>query len=102
MQKKPYFKAVVTYYSSDKGGLINPISSGFRVNLKFPFDTQTYIGIQTFAETELIFPGDSLSVDFTLVNELFLEKLYKGIDFEISDNSKIIGTGIVSNIYSIT
>lgn len=102
MQKKPHFRAMVTYIHSDKGGLITPVSSGFRVNLKFPFESQTFIGIQIIEEEELIFPGDSLSIDFSLVaDKLFLEKLYKGMDFEISDNFKTIGSGIISEIYNI-
>lgn len=101
MKKLPNFKALINYYPTEKGGLVSPVSTGFRATFQFPFELQPYIGAQTFEEEELIFPGDSVTVDVTLINaELFLEKLYTGMDFEISDNTGTIGNGIIIAVYS--
>lgn len=101
MKKPIHFKALINYYSTDKGGLVTPISTGYRASIKFPFELKSYIAVQIFEETELIFPGDSNTVEVTLIGaELFLEKLYKGMNFELSDNSGTIADGIITEIYS--
>lgn len=99
MKKTPHFKALVNYYSPEKGGLVAPISTGFRSSFKFPFELQTYIGVHIFSEDELIYPGDSATVMITLIGaEMFYKNLYEGMDFELYDNSQIIGTGVISSI----
>ncbi len=101
MKKPSHFKALINYYPTEKGGLVSPVSTGFRAALQFPFELQTYIGVQTFEEEELIFPGDSATVDVTLINaELFLDKLYTGMDFELSSNTNTIGNGVIIAVYS--
>jgi len=95
-----HFKAQINYFSTERGGLITPVSTGYRSEIKFPFELNSYIAIQNFADTDLIFPGDLASVNITLMNaEPFLEKLYKGMDFQLSDNSGIIADGIVTEVY---
>jgi len=101
MKKLSHFKALINYFPTQKGGLVSPVSTGFRAAFQFPFELQTYIGAQNFEEEELIFPGDSATVDVTLINaESFLDKLYTGMDFEISDNTNIIGNGVITAVYS--
>jgi len=101
MKKLTHFKALINYHTTEKGGLVTPVSTGFRASFKFPFELVSYLGVQTFTENELIFPGDSIAVDVTLIGaELFLGKLYTGMDFEISDNSGIIGNGLITELYS--
>ncbi|KIC63987.1 hypothetical protein [Chryseobacterium taiwanense] len=101
MKQPSHFKALINYYSTEKGGLVSPISTGFRAAFQFPFELQTYIGVHIFEEEDLIFPGDSATLDIALINaDSFLDKLYTGMDFEISDNSGIIANGIITNVYS--
>ena len=100
MKKTVHFKALINYLSSENGGLVTPISSGYRSEIKFPFELRSYIGTQTFTETEIIFPGDIANIDVTLIGaEQFLEKLYRGMDFELSDNSGSIGNGVITKVY---
>ena len=100
MKKIVHFTALINYYTTEKGGLVTPVSSGFRASFKFPFELVAYIGVQEFTHTELIFPGDSEKVDVTLINaDVFLEKLYTGMDFVISDNSGIIGDGVITTLF---
>lgn len=99
MKKNLHFTALINYYHSEKGGLVSPISSGFRSTFTFPYESKSYTGAHMFEDTELIFPGDSATIDISLIDaEPFLEKLYEGMDFEISDSSKVIGNGVVTAV----
>ncbi|WP_265131036.1 hypothetical protein [Chryseobacterium oranimense] len=99
MRKAIHFKALINYFKTEKGGLVSPVSDGFRAFIKFPFELKSYIAVQTFNHTELIFPGDSVSIEVTLIDaEQFLEKLYEGMDFELIDNSGTIGAGIITEV----
>jgi len=99
MRKAIHFKALINYFKTEKGGLVSPVSDGFRAVIKFPFELKSYIAVQTFNHTELIFPGDSVSIEVTLTDaEQFLEKLYEGMDFELIDNSGTIGAGIITEV----
>jgi len=100
MEKRPHFKATLTYLKTEDGGIITPISSGFRSIIKFSNDTQEIIANQTFIDTEIVFPGDSVSADIYLLqaNET-LEKIYAGQDFDLLINSVIIGNGTITYIY---
>lgn len=101
MKKSSHFKALIHLKNTKEGGLVSPVSTGFRSLFQFPFELKTYIGIYTFEENELIFPGDSVSIDIALLNaDEFLGKLFTGMDFDISDNSGIIGNGVVTAVYS--
>ncbi|WP_312079403.1 hypothetical protein [Chryseobacterium sp.] len=102
MKKSIHFKALINYKSAEKGGSVSPISAGFRASFQFSFELKTYIGVHVFEEDDLIYAGDSSTLDITLVDaEGFVSKLHKGLDFEILDNSgNIIGTGIVTEVYS--
>ncbi|WP_128414279.1 hypothetical protein [Chryseobacterium sp. Leaf394] len=100
MKKTSHFTALIHYSLTENGGVVNPFSTGFRTSFQFPFELQAYLGSHNFEEPELIFPGDSVTVEITLINaESFLSKLYTGMDFEISDNSGVIGTGVISDVY---
>jgi len=100
MKKSIHFKAQINYFTTNKGGLVTPISDGYRSEIKFPFENKSFIAAQTFTETELIFPGDSATINITLIGaEQFLDKLYNGMDFELADNSGIIADGIVTEVY---
>lgn len=99
MRKTIHFKALINYFKTEKGGLVNQISDGYRAAIKFPFELKTYIAVQTFNHTELIYPGESVTIEITLIDaEQFLEKLYKGLDFELRNSSGIIGTGIITEV----
>lgn len=99
MKKTAHLKALINYFPSEKGGLTSPISSGYRCDIKFPFELISYIAVQTFTEAELIFPGDSAKIEITLIGaEQFLSKLYKGMDFELLDNSGNIADGVITEI----
>lgn len=97
MKKTSYFTALINFYPTDHNGLVSPVSTGFRVLFQFPYEMQPYLGALNFEEEELIFPGDSRSINISLINaDSFVSKLYNGMDFEIVDQSGVIGNGIVT------
>lgn len=100
MEKKPHFKATLTYLKTEDGGIVTPVSSGFRTIIKFPDDTQEIIAHQTFIDTEVVFPGDTVSADIYLLQaDEMLEKIYAGQDLDLLINSVIIGNGTITHIY---
>lgn len=100
MKKTSHFTALINFYPTDNKGLASPISTGFRVSFQFPYELQPYLGALNFEEEELIFPGDSVSVNVTLIDaESFTNQLYSGMDFEIKDQSGVIGNGIVTETF---
>ena len=38
MEKRPHFKATITYLKTEDDAIVTPISSGFRTIIKFPND----------------------------------------------------------------
>lgn len=99
MKKRPHFKALMTYKTTEDGGIVTPVSSGFRASLKFPFESKLYIASHTFPETELVFPGDVTSAEITIINNDMYDQLYEGMNFELEDQSGTIGSGIITTIY---
>lgn len=100
MEKKPHFKATLTYLATEDSGIVTPVSSGFRTVIRFPYDNKDLIANQTFLETELVFPGDTVVADIILLEaQEALEKIYEGIDFDLLINSNTIGSGVITHIY---
>ncbi|SMP25920.1 hypothetical protein [Chryseobacterium profundimaris] len=99
MKKRPHFKALMTYKTTEDGGIVTPVSSGFRASLKFPFESKLYIASHTFPEAELVFPGDVTSAEITIINNDMYDQLYEGMNFELEDQSGTIGSGIITTIY---
>lgn len=100
MKTKQHFKALISLSTSDKGGIVTPISSGFRAVIKFPLDTTDYSANFTFLESEMIFPGDTAVADLWLLKpDNASERIYAGLDFNIFINSKQIANGVISTVY---
>ncbi|MCD9856815.1 hypothetical protein LUD75_18975 [Epilithonimonas sp. JDS] len=100
MERKPHFRAALTYLPTDQGGIVTPVSSDFRANIRFPYDNKELTANQTFVDAEIVFPGDTISADIFLLKPTeTLERIYAGLDFDLLINSKIIGSGIIANIY---
>lgn len=100
MEKKPHFKATIIFLSTEDGGIVTPVSSGFRAVIRFPYDNKELIANQTFLETEIVFPGDTVVADIFLVDAReTLEKIYTGLDFDLLIQSNTIANGVITHIY---
>lgn len=97
MERKPNFKAQITYFSSYKSGLTSPFSSGFRCVLRFPFINKDFFCIQNYIDTELVFPGENVSTNISVLDNI--KDLYNGLDFELFLNTVKIGEGVITEVY---
>ena len=96
---QPHFVALLTYVSEKKGGRKTPASSGYRPTIKFPYIEGEFLGQQNFIDTELVFAGDTVSAEITLMNtEYFKGKIYVGLDFEFFEGPNLIGSGVITKI----
>lgn len=101
MKKRPHFRATITYLATADGGIVSPVSSGFRSQIRFPYHSRHILANQTFLETELVFPGDTVNADIFLVDDNdSLEKIYSGLDFELFANDNALGSGVITHIYT--
>jgi len=99
MNSKPNFIALLTYLPAKKGKQTTPVSSGYRPTIKFPFDQGQFTGIQNFIGTDLVFPGDAVTAEITLLStEFFAGKIYEGLDFDFFEGTTLIGHGIISKL----
>lgn len=100
MKKKSHFSAVLSFYKTEDGGIVTPISTDIRLMITLPLDTNNYNTHTTFLETELVYSGDTVIADMMITERLdVLEKLYDGMDFEIMLASNIIGSGVITKVY---
>lgn len=100
MKTKSHFTALLTYDSTEAGGLTAPVSSDHRPVIKFPFDENLFIAIQKFDDTDLVFPGDAVTAEITLLHpEKLTGSLYEGMDFDFFEGDKPIGHGTITVVY---
>lgn len=99
MKIKPNFTAQLTFLPAKDGVKTTPVSSGYRASVKFPFDLELYIGVQTFGDDDLVFPGDTISAEIALLkSEYVTGKIYEGLDFDFFEGENLIGHGVVTKI----
>lgn len=100
MKIKPNFTALLTYLPAKDGVKTTPVSSGYRASIKFPFDLELYIGVQTFAEDDdLVFPGDTVTAEIALLKSDYVTgEIYEGLDFDFFEGENLIGHGVVTKV----
>lgn len=92
--RKVDFIAKLRYFTTEQGGRITPVSSGYRPIVKFDFSESQISGQQTFIDKELVYPGDTVDARIKLsTTDYFANALTEGMNFEFSEGSSIIGTG---------
>lgn len=94
---------MLTYHSTEEGGLTAPVSSDYRPVIKFPFDETLFTAIQRFSgEEDLVFPGDAIAAEITLLYpEKLTGSLYEGMDFDFFEGDKTIGHGTITGLSNI-
>jgi translation elongation factor EF-Tu-like GTPase len=94
MKPEPSFIAELYYRNTDEGGRSTPVLSGYRPQVKFPFDKMKTSGQQIFIDTQIANPGDTVKAEITIIStEHFKEKLFAGLRFEFREGDGVIGTG---------
>ena len=88
------FKAEVYVLSKNEGGRHTPFFSGYRP--QFYFRTTDVTGVISLPEgTEMIMPGDHVTIDVELINSIAMEE---NLQFAIREGGHTVGAGQVIDI----
>jgi elongation factor Tu len=93
---KPHtkFEAEIYVLSKEEGGRHTPFFTGYRP--QFYFRTTDVTGIVSLPEgTEMVMPGDNVTVQAQLITPIAMEK---GLRFAIREGGRTVGAGAVANI----
>jgi elongation factor Tu len=93
---KPHtkFKGEVYVLKKDEGGRHTPFFNGYRP--QFYFRTTDVTGVATLPEgTEMVMPGDNVSLEVELICPIAMEK---GLRFAIREGGRTIGAGTVADV----
>ena len=88
------FKGEVYILSKEEGGRHTPFFDNYRP--QFYFRTTDVTGsIKLSAGTEMVMPGDNVSIDVELIHPIAVEQ---GTTFSIREGGRTVGSGIVAEI----
>src|SRR5512140_3740057 len=88
------FSAEVYVLSKDEGGRHTPFFNGYRP--QFYFRTTDVTGsVELPAGTEMVMPGDNVSITVTLIQPIAMEE---GLRFAIREGGKTVGAGVVAKV----
>ncbi len=93
---KPHtkFKAEAYILTKDEGGRHTPFFTNYRP--QFYFRTTDVTGIvQLPAGTEMVMPGDNVSIEVTLISPIAMEEKLR---FAIREGGRTVGSGVVASI----
>jgi elongation factor Tu len=88
------FKAEVYVLTKEEGGRHTPFFTNYRP--QFYFRTTDVTGVVELPEgTEMVMPGDNVTIDVDLIHPIAVEK---GTTFSIREGGRTVGSGIVTEI----
>ena len=93
---KPHTKFTAEIYvlGKDEGGRHTPFFQGYRP--QFYFRTTDVTGaVELPAGTEMVMPGDNVSITVQLINPIAMEE---GLRFAIREGGRTVGAGVVAQI----
>ena len=94
IQAHTSFKGQVYVLTKEEGGRHKPFFSNYRP--QFFFRTTDVTGVITLeAGTEMVMPGDNVTMDIELITPVAIEK---GLKFAIREGGRTVGAGIVADI----
>src|SRR5471030_1771554 len=88
------FTAEIYVLSKDEGGRHTPFFNGYRP--QFYFRTTDVTGsIELPKGTEMVMPGDNISITVTLIQPIAMEE---GLRFAIREGGRTVGAGVVAKV----
>jgi elongation factor Tu len=88
------FKGEVYILTKEEGGRHTPFFNGYRP--QFYFRTTDVTGVAKLPDgTEMVMPGDNVSLEVTLIAPIAMEK---GVRFAIREGGRTVGAGTVTDI----
>lgn len=95
----PDFNAQLTYLTEAEGGRNTPLGNGHRTRIVFQHLSDEGIAEHQFEAQDLVFPGDVLEAQLSLVvNDDFQSALQRGDDFDFFEGDRKIGSGVITSI----
>ena len=89
-----HFKAQAYVLTKEEGGRHTPFFNGYRP--QFYFRTTDVTGVAELPEgTEMVMPGDNVSLAIKLITPIAMEK---GLRFAIREGGRTVGAGTISEI----
>jgi len=89
-----HFKAQAYVLTKEEGGRHTPFFNGYRP--QFYFRTTDVTGVAELPEgTEMVMPGDNVSLTIKLITPIAMEK---GLRFAIREGGRTVGAGTISDI----
>ena len=71
--KLPDFTAKLYYKRTEEGGRKTAAKSGYRPQIKFAFSEMQTSGQQVFIDKEIVYPGESVIAEITIISPHFLK-----------------------------
>ena len=88
------FTAEIYVLGKDEGGRHTPFFNGYRP--QFYFRTTDVTGaVELPAGTEMVMPGDNVSITVSLINPIAMEE---GLRFAIREGGRTVGAGVVAKV----
>ena len=88
------FTAEIYVLSKDEGGRHTPFFNGYRP--QFYFRTTDVTGsIELPQGTEMVMPGDNISITVALIQPIAMEE---GLRFAIREGGRTVGAGVVAKV----
>jgi elongation factor Tu len=88
------FKAEVYILTKEEGGRHTPFFNGYRP--QFYFRTTDVTGVVTLpAGTEMVMPGDNVTIEAELITPIAMEKELR---FAVREGGRTVGAGVISDI----
>jgi elongation factor Tu len=88
------FSAEIYVLSKDEGGRHTPFFNGYRP--QFYFRTTDVTGsIELPQGTEMVMPGDNISITVQLIQPIAMEE---GLRFAIREGGRTVGAGVVAKV----
>ncbi|MEE9402512.1 MAG: elongation factor Tu [Desulfobacteria bacterium] len=88
------FRAEVYILAKEEGGRHTPFFNGYRP--QFYFRTTDVTGVVTLPKgTEMVMPGDNVTIDAELITPIAMEKELR---FAIREGGRTVGAGVISEI----
>lgn len=99
---EPDFIATIRYLKTIEGGRESPVSSGYKPQLKFDFETMETSGHQTFVNDQIVYPGDTVEAEVRIPSDsYFSKKLTENMKFVLKEGPRLIATGTITRILNI-
>jgi len=100
-KRQPDFIAEVDYQWTEDGGKINYVMSGYRPHFQIAVKPDMTSAEQLFVDKTKVFPGESVTAEIRILGLLtFKGLLYPGLAFNLSEGSRIIGNGLIKEVFN--